>query len=104
MPILNWTEFRRDCKVLLEGRGNRDQRNALDRGLHFRIAKTFSLGSCLLFLRIDAKKLEIYIFKEDERRLYQLLQLVCPVFFLSSLVQIKHFSTECLALHSGEEL
>jgi hypothetical protein len=61
----------------------------LDLGLHFRIqtAKTFALGSCLLFLTIDAKNLEVSIFKEDERRLYQritvqltnLLQLLCPV-------------------------
>jgi len=27
MLVLNWTVFRRDCRVLLEGRGNRDQRN-----------------------------------------------------------------------------
>jgi hypothetical protein len=89
IPVLNWSIFRRDCKVLLQGRGNRDQRNVLDLGLHFRIetSKTFSLSSCFLFLTIDAKKLKVSIFNEDERRLYQrisvqltnLLQLVCPL-------------------------
>ena len=45
MPVLNWTVFRRDCKVLLEGRGNRDWRNASDQRLCFRpeTAQTFSL-------------------------------------------------------------
>jgi hypothetical protein len=41
-PVLKWTVLRNDCKVLLEGRGNRDQRNALDLALYFRI-QTFSL-------------------------------------------------------------
>jgi hypothetical protein len=41
-PVLNWTVFRNDCMVLLEGRGNRDQRSALDLALYFRI-QTFSL-------------------------------------------------------------
>jgi len=41
-PVLNWTVFRNDCKVLLEVRENRDQRNALDLALYFGI-QTFSL-------------------------------------------------------------
>ena len=28
MPVLNWIVFRRECNVFLEGRGNRDWRNA----------------------------------------------------------------------------
>ena len=59
----------------------------MDLGLRTETAKTFSLGSCLLFVTIDAKKLEVSIFKEDERRLCQritvqlthLLHLLCPV-------------------------
>jgi len=114
MPVLNWTVFRRDCKVLLEGRGNRDQRNALDLGLHFRIqtVKIFSLGSCLLFLTIDAKKLEVSIFREDERRLYQritvqltdLLQLLCPL-LLPKLAKgtLSGPNQAFLALRFGEE-
>jgi hypothetical protein len=28
VPIINWTEFQRECSGLLEGRGNRNWRNA----------------------------------------------------------------------------
>ena len=45
MPVLNWTVFSGDCKVLLEGRVNRGWTNAQDLRLCFRIepAQTFFL-------------------------------------------------------------
>jgi hypothetical protein len=76
MPILNWKVFRRECNAFLQGRGNRNWRNAYDLGLHFRIEPTknisleihiLPLGSHLLFLTTDAKNLVVSTFQRDER-------------------------------------
>jgi hypothetical protein len=73
MPVFNLILFRRECNVLVEGRGNRDLWNAEDLGLKLRIetAKTFSLefnilhiGSSLICLSRDAKNIEVCTLKK----------------------------------------
>jgi hypothetical protein len=98
MPVLNWRVLRRDCKVLLESKGNRDRRNAKDLGLRLRqrqlhfslvvpppavkLRLTIPSNRChKIFKYLHSKEMiQTLIYQKITVQLTNVLQLFYPVF------------------------